>query len=207
MNPQRFVIADDDELVLRTVRRCLEDLGHVVVTEASSGQGLIDAVIDHRPDLVITDIKLLGMDGLEATKIFMKAHRSPVIVISGCNDQPTFERASICPVQAYLTKPIKLSSLAAAIVIALRRFEETQQLQEEVQVGRRRLAERAIIEKAKGVLMKRAQIDETAAYERIRTMARSSSRTMGEIAGSLLLAEEALTDPTSERTDLPSVAT
>ena len=87
-----------------------------------------------------------------------------MIVISGCNDQPTFERASICPVQAYLTKPIELPTLAAAIAIALRRFEETQQLQEEVQVGRRRLAERAIIEKAKGVLMKRAKIDETAAY-------------------------------------------
>jgi response regulator NasT len=193
----RFVVADDNELVLRTIRRYLEDLGHEVVAAASSGEELVAAVEKHLPDMAITDIRLPGIDGLEATQIFTRKHKLPVIVISGCEDQPTFDRASVCPVQAYLPKPIKMSGLAAAIAIATKRFTDIQLLSEEVESARRRLSERAIVEKAKGVLMKRADVDEATAYERIRLTARNSCRSMGEVARSLLLAEETFSHQTS----------
>lgn len=190
-SPLTTVIAED-RIERSLLRQLTENLGHTVLAMAHSGQELVDVVIQHKPGLVITDIKLKGMDGLLATRTFLKVHQVPVIVVSGLADHPTIERASSCQVQAYLPKPVAEPMLAAAIAIASKRFREMQNLLEEVQTTRRRLADRIYVEKAKGVLMRRSLIDEATAYQKLRALARSSGQTLGLIAQGLLLAEESL---------------
>lgn len=190
----KIVVADDDRLVLRIVRHHLEQLGHRIVTEACSGGELIEAVNEYHPDIVITDINMQGLDGLAAIETFSKHHQSAIIVISGYSDPSTLERVSLCPVQAFIPKPIDFASLSAAIAIAIQRFAEFQRVQNEADSAKRRLAERALVEKAKGVLMKRAMINEDNAYKKMREMARKGRQTLGQVASSLLLTEEALLD-------------
>jgi response regulator NasT len=162
------------------------------VAEAGSGQKLVDDVLRHRPNLVVTDICMDEMDGLSAIAAYSRSHQTVNIVVSVSNDFATFERASACPVQAYLHKPISEANLAAAISIATTRFAEFQALQHDFDRARRRLSEHGLIEKAKGILMKRAAVDETTAYEKMRALARSSRLTIGQIANNLLLAEDAI---------------
>jgi response regulator NasT len=190
-----FVVADDDRLVLRTLHHNLDDLGHNVIAEARSGAALIDAVKLHNPNIVIVDIFLEGMDGLSAIKSFSKLHQCAIIVISGCEESAILEHASLCPIQAYIPKPINCSGLAAVIAIAVQRFREVSGLRNEIDCANRRLAERVLVEKAKGILMKRALLDEDRAYQKLRTMARNSCQTIGQIASGLLLTEELLTGP------------
>lgn len=200
----RIVLAEDDELVLRTMRRYVESLGHSVIAEVVTGEDLVEQVIQCRPDMVILDIRLRGMDGLTAAETFSRSHRVPVIVISACEDKPTIERASMCPVQAHLAKPLRQADLAVAIPVVLKRFREMQTLYEDAQSARRRLADRAVVEQAKGVLMKRGNIDEAVAYHTLRTMARKSGQPLGQVARSLLLAEGAFTNLESSRQALAS---
>lgn len=96
------VIAEDDRLVLHSLHRYVENFGHKIVAEVSSGTDLIDAVKTHQPHLVITDIILEGLDGLSATQVFSQIHRCAIVVVSCCDDEPTLELASLCPVQAYV---------------------------------------------------------------------------------------------------------
>lgn len=205
-NALKIVLAEDEELVLRTLRRYVEALGHNVVAEVATGEDLIQKVAECRPDMVILDIKLQGMDGLAATEAFTRSHRLPVIVISACEDESTIQRASACPVQAYLAKPLRQSELAAAVSVAYERFRDMQTLYNEARVARRRLADRAVVERAKGVLMRRGTIDEATAYHTLRSMARNSGQELGQVARHMLLAEEAFTNLSRPREHTDSTA-
>ena len=92
---------------------------------------------------------------------------------------------------AYLVKPIKKADLEPAIALVTRRFAEFQALQKEADDLRQALADRKLIERAKGALMKRAGLDEHAAFQRLQSMASNRNQKLVEIARSLLLAEEA----------------
>jgi response regulator NasT len=199
------VIAEDNRQDMDCLQHFFESAGHSVVAEVSSGASLIDAVKRYRPHLVVTDIVLEGIDGLSAIKIFSQAHQCAIVVVSSCNDEPTFELASRFPVQAYVLKPANDAVMSAVVPIALRRFEELENLRKEANIANRRLADRALVEKAKGVLIKRAQISEELAYNKIRTLARSSGQTMGQIANSLLLTDGVLSDLQLQPEENPSL--
>lgn len=187
----RLLIADRNEADLQKARKAIRGLGHSILAEVASGEALIDTAILLRPDLIVTEIELDGSDGLEALRKLTPHFLAPAIVLSHRADHTSIERASACPVQAYLLKPLNSPSLDAAIAVSMHRFLELQSLKGEVESAQRRIADHAIVERAKGVLMKRASIDELAAYQRIRSMARNTGQTLGQIARAILMTESA----------------
>ena len=186
----------DDELDMRDYfQQILPLLGHQVVGVAKNGRELRGPMPRPRPDLVITDIKMPDMDGIDAaTQIYRRA-AVPVILVSAYHDPEFIQRTEADHIMAYLVKPIKQADLEPAIGIAMRRFEQFQALRKETSDLKQALEDRKVIEKAKGILMKKAQLDEHDAFRRLQKLASDKNRKLIDIAHIILTAEEALEPP------------
>ena len=187
----RIAIADDEPPLLQDLEETLVGMGHQVVATAQTGSDLVDRCCERTPDLVITDIKMPDMDGLEAASRIRETHPVPVVIVSAYHDPEFIERASQEHVMAYLVKPINDDSLKTSIHVAMRRFREFQALFEEADGLNRALEERKLIERAKGFLMKRGGLAEPDAFRRLQELASTKHQRMAEIAQSIITAEEA----------------
>lgn len=190
----RIAVADDEADMRDYFQDMLPDLGHQVVAVAANGQQLVEQCRQQQIDLVITDIKMPGMDGIEAVCQISAMVELPFILVSAYHDPELVERAGASHVMAYLVKPIAQADLQTAIAVAWRRFEEFQTLRRETADLRQALEDRKTIERAKGILMKRTGLDEAAAFDRLRRLARSENRKMAEVAQMIVLAEKAIDD-------------
>lgn len=191
----RIAIADDEPDMREYFQKLLPRLGHQVVAAAATGQELLAQCRATRPDLVITDIKMPDMDGIDAAGALYREHPVPVILVSAYHDAKLIERAEDNHILGYLVKPIKQSDLQPVIALAMRRFEQFQALQREAADLRQALEDRKVIERAKGILMKRSRLDEQEAFRRLQRLASEKSRKLIEIAQMILVAEEALQTP------------
>lgn len=189
--PLRIAIADDEPDMRDYFQDVLPRLGHSVVAAAKTGRELIELCRSTHPDLVITDIKMPDLDGIDAATQICQNRGVPVILVSAYHDAPLIERAEMDHVMGYLVKPIKQTDLGPAIAIAVSRFTQFQALQKEATDLRQALADRKTIERAKGVLMKKAELDEAAAFRRLQKLASDKNRKLVEIAAMILTAEEA----------------
>jgi response regulator NasT len=172
-------------------RMILAELGHVVVVLAETGRELVEKCAAQRPDLVITDIKMPDMDGIAAAAQIYHDRPVPLILVSAYHDPEYIARAEDEHILAYLIKPIKQADLEPAITIALRRFELFSQMRKEADGLKQALEDRKVIERAKGLLMKKEQLDEPAAFRRLQKLASNKNRKLVEIARELLTAGEA----------------
>lgn len=191
----RIAVADDEPDVRDYFATILPLLGHRVVAVARDGRELVEACRTARPDLLIVDIKMPEMDGIDAAAEICRNEPVPVILVSAYSDPDLIERADGNHILAYLVKPIKQAELQPTIVIAMRRFRQFQALRREATDLRQALEDRKIIDRAKGILMKRAGIDEQSAFRRLQKLASENNRKMVEIAQSILTAETALAPP------------
>ena len=187
----RIVVADDEVDMREYLQTILPCFGHTVVAVAETGEELVEKCRETRPDLVITDIKMPEMDGIDAAKQIYRDFPIPVILVSAYHDQELVDRAEEDHVLAFLVKPIKQADLEPAIAIATKRFEQFQALRREASDLRQALEDRKHIEKAKGLLMRRAGLDENEAFRRLQKMASERNRKLAEIAAMILTAEEA----------------
>lgn len=187
----RIAVADDEPDMQDYFRTILPLLGHEVVAVAKTGRELVESCRTLHPDLVITDIKMPDMDGIDAAAQIYKNAAVPVILVSAHHDPATVRRAEADFVMAYLVKPIKQSDLEPAIAIALRGFGQFQTLRKEAADLRQALEDRKSIEKAKGILMKKASLDEQDAFRRLQKLASEKNKKLVEIARIILTAEEA----------------
>jgi len=189
--PLRIAVADDERDVRDFFREFLPPLGHTVVGTAADGRELIDLCRKEKPDLIIADIKMPETDGIDAARVVYRERPVPVILVSAYHDTTLLARAEAEHVLAYLVKPIKAADLAPAIGVATKRFEEFQALRQEADDLRQALEDRKVIERAKGVLMKRAGLEEAEAFRRMQKLASEKSRKLADIAAMILVAEEA----------------
>lgn len=189
--PLRIAIADDELDLREYLQEMLADLGHEVVVVAKTGQELVDACREQHPDIVITDIKMPEMDGIDAARHIYKNGPIPVILVSAYHDPTLLERAEDDHILAYLVKPIKRTDLEPAIAIAMRRFEQFQELRQQAADLQQALHDRKLIERAKGILMKVAQLDETAAFRRLQKVATERNKKLVEVAEMIIISEEA----------------
>jgi response regulator NasT len=188
----RIAVADDERDLRDFFREFLPPLGHTVVGTAATGEELIALCRKEQPDLIIADIKMPDTDGIEAARLVYRERPVPVILVSAYHDTALLARAEAEHVLAYLVKPIKAADLAPAIGVAMKRFDEFQALQREAADLRQALEDRKLIERAKGVLMKRAGLDEAEAFRRMQRLASEKSRKLADIAAMILIAEEAV---------------
>ena len=188
----RILVADDEPEMRAWFQDTLSFLGHQVVAAAQNGRQLVELFEQHRPDLVVTDIKMPDVDGLTAATEIRKIQPVPVILVSAYHDPDLVERALEDHVLAYLVKPIKQPDLETAIALAMRRFREFRALQQQTDDLRQALEDRKVVERAKGILMKRAGLDEPEAFRRLQKLSSEKNQKMVEIARMIVTAEEAM---------------
>jgi response regulator NasT len=187
----RIAVADDEPDMRDYFRKSLGRLGHQVVAVAQNGRELVDQCRLVRPDLVITDIKMPDMDGIDAATQIYSDGPIPVILVSAFHDADLISRAEADHILGYLVKPIKQADLEPAIALSMRRFEQFEALRKEAADLRQALEDRKVIERAKGILMKRVGLDEQEAFRRLQKLASEKSRKLIDIAQMILVAEEA----------------
>lgn len=188
----RIAVADDEQDMREYLMETLTLLGHQVVVLAKTGKELVQQCRTVKPELVITDIKMPDMDGIDAAGQIFKDNAAPIILVSAYHDPQLIQRAEGDHVLAYLVKPIKEADLEPAIAIAMRRFEQFQALRKEASDLRQALEDRKIIERAKGILMKVGPMDEAEAFRRLQKLASEKNKKMVEIAQMILTAQEAM---------------
>jgi AmiR/NasT family two-component response regulator len=188
----RIAVADDEPSMRDHMLTLLTDMGHQVVFQADTGRALVDQCRTNPPDLIVADIKMPDMDGLDAAAAIYEHMPTPIILVSGYHDPEFIERAQQNHVMAYLIKPVTAESLAPAIALARRRFEEFTALKEEAADLRKALADRKIIERAKGLMMKHLGIEEPEAFRRLQKLACSKNQKLVDVANMIVTAAEAL---------------
>jgi two-component system, response regulator PdtaR len=187
--PLRIAAADDERSMREYLRDLLPRLGHQVVL-AEGGRQLIELCRVSAPDLVITDIKLGDMDGLDAAAEINRERAVPVVIISAHHDPEMRARVRGEHIMGYLVKPVKQADLETAIDMAVMRFEHCQTLRREAAELRQSLEDRKIIERAKGVVMRRTGANEEESFRRLRKLSSNQNRKLIDVARSVMAAEE-----------------
>ena len=123
-NPVRAIIAEDDFLVCKEIRRAMEQLGHVIVAEVANGRQVVEKTCELQPDVVLMDIQMPEMDGLDASKRIQAQCPTPVVVLTAYESGELVEQASATGVGAYLTKPPKPAEIQRAITISMARHAD-----------------------------------------------------------------------------------
>ena len=188
MERTRVIIADDESLVRVDLREALAELGYLVVGEAGDGQSAVNMARELGPDVVVMDIKMPGMDGIEAAQILTQERISPVVLLTAYSQKDLIERAKEAGVVGYLVKPFRETDLSPAIELALARFAEFRALQEEVGNLQEALETRKKVEKAKGILMEKQGMSESEAFRKIQKMSMNTRKPMKEVAEAIILA-------------------
>jgi AmiR/NasT family two-component response regulator len=187
---RRVVIADDESIIRLDLGEMLANLGYEVVGEGSDGAIAVELAHRLRPDLVIMDIKMPGMDGIAAAQELTRARIAPVLLLTAYSEQHLVERAKEAGVIAYLVKPFREAELLPSIEIALARFAEFQTVEQEVHSLKEALETRKLIEQAKGILMETQGLKESEAFHRIRKASMDTRKSMREIAEAILLTHQ-----------------
>ncbi len=186
----RVIIADDESLIRMDLREMLTNLGYLVVGEVGDGRSAVNLARELKPDLVIMDIKMPDMDGIEAAKILTEERIAPVLLLSAYSQTDLVERAREAGVTGYLVKPIREADLAPAIEVALARFREFLEVQKQVDDLKDALETRKLVDRAKGILMDRQGLTEAEAFRKIQKMSMNNRKPMKEVAWAIILAHQ-----------------
>lgn len=190
MQSLRVLVAEDEPLTRTILRARLEKLAHQVVGEAQNGVEAVELARLHKPDVIIMDIRMPEMDGIEAAKVIMSERPCAVLFLTAFNDQAMVEQASEAGALAYLMKPFRKEDLAPALEIAVRRFRQIADQSKQIDELKEAIETRKVVEKAKGILMDRMGLTEEDAFKRIHFQARNQNKKMREIAESIITASE-----------------
>jgi len=185
----RIAIADDEEATRVYLRELLTGLGHQVVV-ASSGRQLVEQCKQFAPELIITDVRMPDLSGVEAATAVNRDKETPVILISGHQNPGVLDTPGCDAVMAYLVKPLKPADVEMAIAVALMRFEQLHAARKEARELRQALEDRKLIERAKGIVMRRLCVDEHEAFQRMKRFASNHNRKLVDVSEAVLTAEE-----------------
>lgn len=186
----RVVIADDDPIIRMDLREMLTDLNYQVIGEAADGKNAVALARDLKPELVIMDIRMPEMDGIEAARTLTQESVAPVLLLTAYSEPELVQRATQAGVVGYLVKPFREAQLGPAIEVTLGRFREFQQLHKELGDMKEALEARKVIDRAKGLLMDRFGLSEADAFRRIQKRSMDTRKSMREVADAILLASE-----------------
>jgi len=186
----RIVIADDESIIRLALKATLQRMGHQVVAEAGDGRVAVELVREHRPDLVILDVKMPELDGVAAAKEISRDKLAPVLLLTAYSQQALVARAMEAGVFAYVVKPFTETDLLPAMAVAIARFREFSAISQEAQSLAQALETRKIVDRAKGILMDKHGLREQEAFRRIQQQSMNTRKTMREIAEAIIIASE-----------------
>ena len=184
--PFRVVIAEDEALIRLDLKEMLEEDGYVVVGEASDGEAAVKLTESLRPNLVIMDIKMPGLDGISAAERITAEHMAPVVILTAFSQRDLVLRARDAGAMAFLVKPFTKADLVPAIEIAVSRFQEFAALESEVSNLKERLEVRKLLDRAKGLLQSEQGLTEAEAFRWIQKSSMDRRMTMRAVAEEIL---------------------
>jgi AmiR/NasT family two-component response regulator len=176
------VIAEDETLIRMDLAEMLTEEGYTVVGEAGDGARAIDLAEEHRPDLVILDVKMPVLDGIAAAEVIAGKRIAPVVILTAFSQRDLVERARDAGAMAYLVKPFSKSDLVPAVEMAMSRFAELSMLEAEVADLTERLETRKSVDRAKGVLQQQLNLSEPEAFRWIQKTAMDLRLSMRQVA-------------------------
>ena len=180
------VIAEDEAIIRLDLRETLENAGYEVVADTGRGDEAVKLVSQYKPEVVILDVKMLGMDGIQAAREIAATEDTAVVILTAFSQRELIDEAVDAGALAYLVKPYQQSDLVPAIEIARRRHQEMRELTDQAKTLEERLKARKVIEKAKGLLIETASLTEDEAFRFIQTTAMSERKTMLELAEKII---------------------
>jgi AmiR/NasT family two-component response regulator len=178
----RVVVAEDEALIRLDLAEMLADSGYDVVGQASDGEQAVDLAREHRPDLVILDVKMPVKDGISAAEVIGKERIAPCVMLTAFSDRDLVERARDAGVMAYVVKPFTIDDLRPAIDIARSRWVELHALEAEIADLGERLETRKTVDRAKGILQEQMGLTESEAFRWIQKTAMDRRLGMREVA-------------------------
>jgi len=190
MERTRVVIADDESVIRADLREMLTNLNYLVVGEAGDGQSAVNTARELKPDVVIMDIKMPDLDGIEAAKILTQEQIAPVLLLTAYSQRDLVDRAKEAGVVGYLVKPFREQEILPAIEIALARFAEFRELKKETADLAETLETRKVVDRAKGILMDQQGMTEQEAFRKIQKTSMNSRKPMKEVAEAIILAHD-----------------
>jgi AmiR/NasT family two-component response regulator len=178
----RVVIAEDEAIIRLDLKETLEEEGYEVVGETGRGDEAVQLVREHKPDIAILDIKMPGLDGLQAAREITTERGAAVLILTAFSQRDLIEQARDAGALAYLVKPFQRSELIPAVEVALGRFQEMRALEDEVKGLEDQLETRRLVDRAKGLLMDKQAMSENDAFSFIQKTAMSERTTMKAVA-------------------------
>jgi response regulator NasT len=178
----RVLICEDETIIRLDLRAICERAGLEVVGEARDGVEALRLAAELEPDVVVMDVQMPKLDGIEAARQLLAERPVPIVVVTAFPQEELVRRAVEAGVFGYLVKPFRENDVLPAIHAARARFEELQAVREEASSLAEALESRKIVERAKGMLMAREKITEDEAYTRIRRASQRTGKPMRTIA-------------------------
>ncbi|MBQ0988380.1 response regulator [Streptomyces sp. F63] len=182
----RVVIAEDEALIRLDLKEMLEEEGYSVVGEAGDGEKAVELAREHRPDLVILDVKMPVLDGISAAEQIAAESIAPVLMLTAFSQRELVERARDAGAMAYLVKPFSKSDVVPAIEMAVSRFTQLKALESEVADLTQRLETRKLVDRAKSVLQTQYGLTEPAAFRWIQKTSMDRRLSMQQVAEAII---------------------
>jgi two-component system, response regulator PdtaR len=179
---KRVIIADEEPILRMDLKEELTRHRYLVAAETGDGVSVINLARQLRPDLVIMDIRMPGMDGIEAAQVLTHEKIAPVVLLTAYSDQPWIERAKKAGVMNYIVKPWRENALGPAIEVALSRFEAFCAMEARAQSLEEQLATRKVVERAKGLIIEQYGVTEQQAYSLLRSWSMATRKPLRAVA-------------------------
>jgi len=192
MQSLKILIADDETLITMSLSTMLENMGHRMIARARTGLEAVVKAKELSPDLILMDIKMEDMDGLEASRQILAQQPVPIIILTAYSQMDLIEKADEVGVSGYLVKPVSENDLLPAITLARSRFKQFRTLEHELGDLKEALKARKLIEQAKGILMEKEGIPEAEAFRRIQQQSRNQNISMAKLAEAIITASKLL---------------
>lgn len=186
----KVLIAEDNAKTRNFLKAQLELLGYETIEAVTNGEAAVERAPEYEPDLVMLDLKMPKMDGIEAAKAISGIRPVPIILITGISSEEMASKAIDAGIFSYLVKPVTKKQLVPAIKLALARYEEFTSLKVEVDDLKDAMETRKLIERAKGILMKRCDISEDEAFKLLQSHSQKENKKMKEIAETIVAASK-----------------
>src|SRR5467141_4452589 len=172
----RILVAEDETIIRLDLRDILVRAGFEVCAEARDGEEAVELARSELPDLAVMDVKMPKLDGIDAARRILEERPIPIVMLTAYGQEEIVNRAVEAGVYGYLVKPFREQDLLPAIQAARARHEELQALRAEAESLTEALAARKVIERAKGLLMEKENLNEQEAFARLRKASQVSQR-------------------------------
>ena len=184
--PLRILVAEDETIIRLDLKETLERAGHEVCAEARDGEEAVEMARSEQPDLVVLDVKMPRLDGIEAARRILAERPIPIVMLTAYGQEELVSRAVEAGVFGYLVKPFRETDLLPAMQTARARHAELEALREEAQSLAEALATRKVVERAKGLLMAQEGLSEQDAFSRLQRASQVSGRPLKVIADAVV---------------------